>query len=264
MTLEEHYPGWLAAIDVRRARRSFDGRPVATQTLDALSAVCDGLVPFDSLARVVLVRRAPQLLFMGIAGSYGGVSGAPCALAFVGDRDDPRANAAVGYVGEMAVLEATARGLATCWVGGLFSARHAALLGGVPHAERVYAVSPLGHAKDAISAKERLVFGMGHPKSRRAARGIAPGCEAWPEWAQAGVEAARIAPSAMNRQPWRFRMEGDDVIVSAEGVDTPRISKRLDCGIAMLHFELGAFGRGVSGTWELLSHGDVGRWRRQA
>ena len=38
------------------------------------------------------------------------------------------------------------------------------------------------------------------------------------------------------------------------------ISKRLDCGIAMLHFELGAREVGASGSWQLLSGRDVALW----
>lgn len=198
---------------------------------------------------------------MGIAGSYGGVSGAPSALVFVGVDEERDVQAAVGYTGEGLVLEATALGLDTCWVGGLFSTKHAVLLGDVAEGERVYAVSPVGYAVERISTKERIVFGMGHPKFRRELGEIAPGVETWPTWAHAGVEAARIAPSAMNRQPWRFRLDADDVVVSvAEGADTPRVSKRLDCGIAMLHFELGARAAGADGVWEFLEAPDVARW----
>jgi len=72
-----------------------------------------------------------------------------------------------------------------------------------------------------------------------------------PGWVKSALEAARIAPSAVNRQPWRFRLEPDRITVS---VDRPRfelgISKRLDCGIAMLHVEVAAMAEGVHGTWE--------------
>ncbi len=100
-------------------------------------------------------------------------------------------------------------------------------------------------------------------KSRKPAEEIAPGCDAWPRWAQAGVEAARLAPSAMHRQPWRFALHGEAVTVSFAGPDTYKVSKRLDCGIAMLHFELGALGEGVAGRWELVDSGaTVARYAR--
>lgn len=251
---------WLAAIPKRRARRSFGASPISEDVLDSLDSLCRDFRPLGGIARVALVREAPQRLFMGIAGSYGGISGSPAALAFIGSEISPHAATAVGYTGEGIVLEATALGLDTCWVGGMFSAQHAALLGNVTDDERVYAVSPLGHAVSKISAKERVVFRMGRPKFRRDLQQIAPGSRDWPAWAVAGIEAARIAPSAMNRQPWRFRLEGGAIVISAEGGDTPRVSKRLDCGIAMLHFELGARGAGVEGEWVLLDAPDVARW----
>jgi len=69
-----------------------------------------------------------------------------------------------------------------------------------------------------------------------------------------------VAPSAMHRQPWRFRLEDGALIVASSGVQTPRLSLRLDCGIAMLHAELGARGAGCDGAWEALTAPDVARW----
>ncbi len=256
--IDEHR--WYEAIPLRRARRSFQTRQIPADVLDTLVKVAAQSRPFGDIARVVVVREAPQRLFMGVVGSYGGISGSPSALAFVGKAGAPHVQAAVGYTGEGVVLEATALGLDTCWVGGLFSSRHATMLGGVAASERVYAVSPLGFAAEHITPKERVVFRMGRSKSRRGLSEIAPGVETWPEWARAGVDAARIAPSAMNRQPWRFRFEDGAVIVSVVDGDTQRVSKRLDCGIAMLHFELGAGSAGIDGSWELLDGPEVARW----
>ncbi|MRR12981.1 nitroreductase, partial [bacterium] len=85
----------------------------------------------------------------------------------------------------------------------------------------------------------------------------APGHEGWPAWAQSAAAAAQVAPSAMNRQPWRFSFSEAGLLVSTSAVEVPRAPKRLDCGIAMLHLELGAFGQGVTGSWRLLRSPDV-------
>lgn len=246
-----------AAIAVRRARRSFDGTPVSPADLDALSAFAAAFRPWPD-ARVAVLRDAPQSVFAGIVGSYGGVSGAHSALVFVGgERVDP---AIVGYTGEALVLEATARGLDTCWVAGAFSAHASGRLAGVAPGERVFAVSPLGRARSSATVKERVLFGAARAKHRRTLDEIAPGCEAWPAWARSAVVAARVAPSAMNRQPWRFRIEDGALVVAVGGIDTPRTSRRLDCGIAMLHAEVGALAEGVGGRWELLAGHDVARF----
>jgi hypothetical protein len=58
--------------------------------------------------------------------------------------------------------------------------------------------------------------------------------------------------------PWRFRFDGRASHLSVDNPrDTYRIPKRLDRGIAMPHFELGARAAGADGRWSLLEHPDV-------
>ncbi|GAB4287733.1 MAG: nitroreductase family protein [Deferrisomatales bacterium] len=247
---QERWRRWLDAVPRRVSRRRFDPAPVGAGALDALDRVCLGFRPFGP-ARVVLLREAPGDLFRGVVGSYGKVKGAPHALVMAGPGD---AAAEVGYVGEAAVLEATALGLDTCWVGGLFDPDRAAALARLGPGERVFAVSPVGRAVSGKGLEERLMSAVARSRSRKPLETLAPGVARWPDWARAGAEAARLAPSALNRQPWRFAWEGPEVVLSADAPrDTYHIPKRLDCGIAMLHFELGARGGGVAGDW---------RWER--
>ena len=253
---------WLEAARDRRSRRSFDGSAVSEADLDALADACERLKPAAD-ARVVLARSAPEALFRGIVGSYGRVTGASSALLFVGAADSAAALAAVGYTGEALVLEATALGLGTCWIGGMFDGGLARSTAGIDGGEKVYAITPLGTPMQTITTTERLVYGMRKPKPRKPVATIAPGMQEreWPSWARPGVEAARIAPSAHNRQPWRFRAEGGAIVVSFDGPDTPIVSKRVDCGIAMLHFELAVRAAGASGSWALVDHrSDVARF----
>jgi hypothetical protein len=67
----------------------------------------------------------------------------------------------------------------------------------------------------------------------------------------------------MNRQPWRFQVDRDSITVSADSAVNPTmvVSKRLDCGIAMLHIEIGALSAGVKGGWELLKSPEVARFK---
>ncbi|MBT9143935.1 MAG: hypothetical protein DDT29_02349 [Dehalococcoidia bacterium] len=83
----------------------------------------------------------------------------------------------------------------------------------------------------------------------------------WPEWVKASLEAARLAPSAINRQPWGFNVEDDGitVFVRTSGPEF-NVSKRLDCGIAMLHIEVAALSSGVKGDWKSLEAPRVGRF----
>ncbi len=254
---------WAAAAHNRRSRRSFDGRSPDPEALDALEEACGAIRPFAGV-RVALGRQMPPGAFKGIVGSYGRVHGAPSGMVMVASGSGDQLHAAVGYTGEALVLEATALGLGTCWVGGMFDNDLAKKATHLAAGERIFAISPLGYGAQKISGPERLVYRMkpGTPKPRKALEQIAPDIGAtWPGWARAGVEAARIAPSAYNRQPWRFRMEGDGLVVSFDGPDTPVVSKRLDCGIAMLHVEIAIRAAGEGGSWELLEHrADVARF----
>jgi hypothetical protein len=74
----------------------------------------------------------------------------------------------------------------------------------------------------------------------------------------AAVEAARVAPSGANKQPWRFRLEGGTLVMGrAEKIYW---TAPIDFGIAMLHVELGAEHAGVRGAWEHLAEPDVARF----
>jgi nitroreductase len=70
----------------------------------------------------------------------------------------------------------------------------------------------------------------------------------------------RLAPSASNRQPWRVVRRGhswDFFLSRARGRGSTRTSRafrvddihRVDIGIAMSHFELGARAEGLAGGW---------------
>jgi hypothetical protein len=245
---------WRAEISARHSRRKYAEREVAPDLLDVLEKCVTALAPVSAGVRPVVVRRLRSDIFRGVVGSYGKVTGASSALVLVGEKVGQGIDERIGYVGEALLLEATRLGLSTCWVGGFFSPKRTAEQVALAEGERVYAVSPIGWTAAAPSAGERVMKAIARSHSRRSLEAIAPGLDvaAWPGWAVEGLRAARLAPSAMNRQPWRFRLDGETVRASVTaGPDTPKVSKWLDCGIAMLHFELGARGAGFPGTWEL-------------
>lgn len=57
-----------------------------------------------------------------------------------------------------------------------------------------------------------------------------------PEWFQKGIDAALLAPTAMNQQKFLFTLNGNSVSTAAgKGFYT-----KIDLGIAKCHFEVGA------------------------
>ena len=260
--MEIPFSRWHAAISRRRSRRSFDSTELESSVLVQLETVCREFRPFPQ-ARAELVTQSPDKVFKGAIGPYGKIKGAPAFIAFIGDMDDPHIQEKVGYLGEGIILEATAMDLNTCWVAGFFRPKVAASLVGTSKNERILSVTPVGHATAEFSLEERIMTGFGLAHQRKPLTEIITGLDQaeLPHWMKSALEAARLAPSAINRQPWRFHVEPCSITVS---VDSPRftfgISKRLDCGIAMLHIEVAALDCGVQGKWQFLQAPQVARF----
>jgi nitroreductase len=265
--MEIPFPIWHEAVSKRRSIRQYAAKPVEAVNLEAMRRVCAEFRPFQS-ARAVMVADPSEDIFRGIPGGYGKVSGAPALVAFVGNMQSPDVQEALGYTGEGVILEATALGLATCWVGGFFSPKRAAAIAKVSPNERVLAVTPIGYAKEGSSLQEKAMSRFGRNWQRRPLSDLVTGLaeNERPAWMRAALEAARLAPSGMNRQPWRFRVDQTSITVCANSVLNPTmvVSKRLDCGIAMLHIEIGALSAGVKGSWELLNSPRVARFKASA
>ena len=158
----------------------------------------------------------------------------------------------------------------------MFDRATAAKLVRLHRGEHVVAVTPVGHPVEHKQLVERMMSKAVRSAARRQVEEIAPGLTrglgqrsdggpaggAWPAWAVTAVEAARVAPSGANRQPWRFRLEDGALVMSR--AEKTYWTAPIDFGIAMLHVELGAAHEGVGGAWEHLEEPDVARFVRTA
>jgi len=252
---------WHNAVAARTSRRVFDGRMPSEELLAPLEAVCDGFRPFPG-ARTVLVRESPEPVFKGLIGGYGKVRGAPLYAAFVAETTAARCREAVGYIGEAFILEATALGLGTCWVSGFFRPGRAAAHVSLNEGESILAVTPVGFAVGGLTFVERRMKAFVKAERREPLEALVLSGGFEEPWQKAAVEAARLAPSAVNRQPWRFRLGPGVVALEYDGSGPGGVeAKRLDCGIAMLHLELGARSAGANGGWEFLDAPGIAAFR---
>lgn len=272
-------PLWNAIFS-RVSTRSFDAGALDGRMREVLLAAMkryEGEGPFGAKVRFALVEgegsgRPARM------GTYGLISGASAYLAAVVTRG-PGAMEDLGRAAEGVVLEATAAGLSSCWIGGVFNRARAGLTAAARPDEIVPAVIALGMQARRRSIADRVVTGAARARTRKAADelffSVAPGgelaacdrdCfpEAGPEAAPQAweniLEAVRIAPSASNKQPWRlitfprvtgpggwlFCMAEDKVYNSALGEAK---MQDIDMGIAMRHFEEACRVFGVSGHW---------------
>ncbi|NCB31946.1 MAG: hypothetical protein EOM66_11140 [Clostridia bacterium] len=170
---------------------------------------------------------------------YGRITGASRFAAFIAGPD--ASDQSIGYFGEPFILEATALGIGTCWVGASYQKGMAKTLIPLQEGERIVAVTPLGISAQSYVGRPR--------KSLEELTGLSQeALQALPDWQQSALSCARLAPSAVNRQPWRF-------IPNEKGIELIQTGSNfgyggVDLGIAMLHIELGAAHCSVSGTWQ--------------
>ncbi len=130
---------------------------------------------------------------------------------------------AAGYFGEKLVLMAQTMGLNTCWVALTYSRK--AVPVSLQPGESLIAVIALGYGET-----------QGKPHRNRDMKDLYRCDGEMPDWFRRGLEAAMLAPTAVNQQKFRFTCRGDRV--KAEALRGPLT--KLDLGIVKYHFELGA------------------------
>ena len=162
---------------------------------------------------------------------WGGKVNAPWYIAIVG-TDDSEYLYNVGYSSQHLVLQLTALGLGTCWLGSLFDGE---ALG-----------SSLGLGK-GLAVKALIAWG----RTGKERSGITTGRRLAPEklsfitrdqaieypW-RTVLEAVRWAPSAFNRQPWRLWFEANAIHLFSRPGIIPRFFTPMEMGIALCHLEL--------------------------
>lgn len=146
-------------------------------------------------------------------------------------RKGPTLEERVGYYGELLALEAQMAGLNTCWVA--LTYRKKVLAATVADSEACPCVLAVGHGSNQ---------GFTH-KTKPVEKLCRSDCDPMPDWFEAGIEAARLAPTALNQQ--RFLIVLENGAVRAEALAGPCSS--IDLGIVKRHFELGA--RSVRPDW---------------
>ncbi|MDR2888496.1 MAG: nitroreductase [Lachnospiraceae bacterium] len=164
--------------------------------------------------------------FSGIMARYGRFSGVSNYLALVGPRSKKLAET-VGYYGEQLVLLAQRLGLNSCWVAGTYSKKKCAVT--VKAGEKMVCVIALGFGATAGVPRKSKDMAQLHDVSGNL-----------PDWFKAGMEAAMLAPTAINQQQFKVSLVGEEIHIKATG----GIHSGIDLGIVKYHLEV-ATGRVV-------------------
>ena len=203
----------------RHSVRQYLDRPIPREIRAQLDACVEQLNREGQL-HIQILYDEPEC-FNARAAHYGHFENANNYIAMVGKKAADLEERC-GYWGEKLVLRAQELGLNTCWVALTHGKSHAVIGEG----EREVIIISLGYGKTQGSARRS-----------KAASEVSDGADGAPEWFARGVEAALLAPTAVNQQKFRFERHGDRVKASA-GLIGPCL--KVDLGIVKCHFELGA------------------------
>ena len=219
MTLQE-------AITARHSVRKYIDKEIP---VDIVTVLQDKIAEYNKVGNlnIQLVLNETRA-FTGML-SYGSFSGVRNYFVMVGKKGadlDER----VGYYGEQLVLLAQTLGLNTCWVG--LSYRKVPEAYNVGKDEKLACMIALGYGEtQGVSHKIKTI------------EQVSNASDLTPAWFKRGVEAALLAPTAVNQQKFSFEyvgMSNNRHLVRAKKGFSMIGYTQMDLGIAKYHLEIGA------------------------
>ena len=214
------------AISARHSVRKYLDKEIPA---DIIAALQDKIMECNKTGNlnIQLVQNETKA-FTGML-SYGSFSGVKNYLVMVGKKAKDLEER-VGYYGEQLVLFAQTLGLNTCWVG--LSYRKVPAAYHVGKDEKLVCMIALGYGEtQGVSHKIKSVVDVSNAS------------DITPTWFKKGVEAALLAPTAVNQQKFSFEyvgMKNNRHQVRANKGFSMIGYTQMDLGIAKYHFEIGA------------------------
>ena len=220
MTIQE-------AIEARHSVRAYKDQPLSEETVKVLE---DEIVTLNNEGQlnIQLICNEPKA-FQGTMAKYGKFRNANNYLVMAGKKADDL-DERIGYYGEHLVLLAQTLGLNTCWVGLSYSKVPGTYELGKD--EKIACYIAIGYGETQ---------GVGH--KIKTVEQVSNASDITPSWFKKGVEAALLAPTAVNQQKFSFEyvgMSNNHHQVRAKKGFSMIGYTQMDLGIAKYHFEIGA------------------------
>lgn len=235
-----------ALVRGRRSVRTFDRNEISQKDLENLSAYMERIEnPYGIPVKFKLLDGREQKLKCPV------VSGTDLYIGAKVSRV-PFAEEAFGYSFENLVLYARSLGIGTVWVGGTMDRAAFERAMELETDERMPCMSPIGYPAKKMSIQESVMRKAVKADSRDPFETMVfdgsfdtplmrenAGRLAFP------LEMVRLAPSAVNRQPWRIVVRHDAAhfyLKHTKGFVSEAVGdmQKVDLGIALCHFSLAA------------------------
>lgn len=225
----------------RRSVRTFDGRDVTGQDREKLCAFMENVKnPYGLPIQFRLLENMGCPVVVGTD-------------LYVGTKlkQEPHLNEAVGYAFEALVLYAQSLGIGTTWIGGTMDRAAFEKAMELGDDQVMPCVSPLGYPAKKMSVRESMMRKGIKADERLPLEEIAfcgsfdaPMTKETARKLFLPLEMVRLAPSAVNKQPWRMVVTEDSVhfyLQRSKGFGGGTLDmQKIDLGIALCHFDLTA------------------------
>lgn len=220
MTIQE-------AIEARHSVRAYKDLPLSEEIVKLLE---DELVKLNNEGQlhIQLICNEPKA-FQGTMAKYGKFRNVNNYLVMAGKKAEDL-DERIGYYGEHIVLLAQTLGLNTCWVGLSYSKVPGTYV--LDEGEKIACYIAIGYGETQ---------GSGH--KIKTVEQVSNASDITPSWFKKGIEAALLAPTAVNQQKFSFEyvgMSNNRHQVRAKKGFSMIGYTQMDLGIAKYHFEVGA------------------------
>ncbi len=209
------------AIKLRKSVRRYKDIPIENDVLSELNeeiAQCNK----ESGLSIQLITDEPAA-FSGAKAKYGHFSGVRNYIALIGKKS-PDLSVKCGYYGERIVLKAQQLGLNTCWVAQTYSRQPDVFK--IAGGEKLTVVISVGYGE--YQGKER---------KSKIPHEVSNVTDSSPAWFRRGVEAALLAPTALNQQKFYLTLNSDGTVTLKDKIG---FYTKTDLGIVKYHFEVAA------------------------
>lgn len=205
----------LEVMKARHSVRQYSRKKIEEEKKEILIALINECNK-DSGLNIQIIFDEPEC-FDNMMAHYGKFSGVENYIALVG-RKSVELEEKAGYYGEKIVLKAQELGLNTCWV----AMTHGKSAAKIKKGEKVACIIALGYG---------VTQGAAH--KNKPAEQLCNFSSDMPNWFSKGMEAALLAPTAMNQQKFYIALENGEVSVKAG----KGFYAKMDLGIVKYHFE---------------------------
>lgn len=204
-------------MEQRHSVRQYTEQPIEPEKRSVLDALIQEINQAEALH--IQIVYDDEKCFDSFMAHYGKFKGVRNYIALVGKKSQ-QLDETLGYYGEQLVLKAQELGLNTCWV----ALTHGKSKAVINKGEKMVCLIALGYgASQGIAHKNKPLQELCNESDQM------------PKWFLNGMNAAMLAPTAMNQQKFHFELQPDETVKATCGNG---FYTKLDLGIVKYHFEV--------------------------